>query len=173
MPPVTPQLALVGMLAALAAATAVGVVMLRDPIRSALSLVANFFVLAFLYFTLSAEMLGIVQVVVYTGAIMVLFLFVIMLLNLGSGGAGWKEQPGAIKLFLGFAFAFALFGLVASQVIRPIHELNPMAVAPEGFGSPQALGRGLFTSYVWPFEVASILLLLGIVGAILLAKRRI
>lgn len=173
LPEMTPQLALVGMLAAMAAGTAVGVVMLRDPIRSALSLVANFFVLAFLYFTLSAEMLGIVQVVVYTGAIMVLFLFVIMLLNLGYGGAGWKEQPGTLKLFLGFAFGFALFGLVASQVVGPIHELNPMAVAPEGFGSPQALGRSLFTSYVWPFEVASVLLLLGIVGAILLAKRRI
>ncbi|MEL4881515.1 NADH-quinone oxidoreductase subunit J, partial [Shewanella algae] len=80
----SPDLAIFGAAAGLAAIAAVGVVAFNNAIRSALCLVVNFFVLAFLYFTLNAEMLGVTQIVVYTGAIMVLFLFVIMLLNLGS-----------------------------------------------------------------------------------------
>src|SRR5580698_4482792 len=80
----TPELAAFGLIAGAAAICAVGVVAFNNAIRSALCLVVNFFLLAVLYFTLNAEMLGITQVVVYTGAIMVLFLFVIMLLNLGA-----------------------------------------------------------------------------------------
>ena len=77
-----------------------------------------------------------------------------------------------IKKALGFLFGGALFGLVATQVVQPF--LNDRQIhAPEGYGAPQMLGRALFTSYVWPFELASVLLLIGIVGSILLAKRRI
>src|SRR3954464_7089284 len=79
-----PDLGFFAMIAGVAALAAVGVVAFGNAVRSALCLVVNFFVLAFLYFTLNAEMLGIIQIVVYTGAIMVLFLFVIMLLNLGA-----------------------------------------------------------------------------------------
>ena len=81
---ITPELLIFGGVAGAAALCAIGVVAFNNAIRSALCLVVNFFLLAFLYFTLNAEMLGITQVVVYTGAIMVLFLFVIMLLNLGA-----------------------------------------------------------------------------------------
>lgn len=171
MPEITVELLLFLALAGVSALTAIGVVAAKSPVRSALSLIANFFSLAMLYFLLQAEMLGIIQVVVYTGAIMVLFLFVIMLLNLGAPNM-WKEQPGPIKLALGGAFGLALFGLIGAQVIKPLLDFQGREPIP-GYGGPQALGRALFTTYVWPFEVASILLLIGIVGSILLAKRRI
>lgn len=166
-----PDLILFGLLAGLAAMTAVGVVAFGNAVRSALCLVLNFFTLAFLYFTLNAELLGITQIIVYTGAIMVLFLFVIMLLNLGNPNA-LEERPDLLRKALGFLFGGALFGLIATQVVQPFLATRQIH-APEGYGAPPALGRALFTSYVWPFEVASILLLIGIVGSILLAKRRI
>lgn len=173
MPPGAPSLDLLifGALAGLAAITAVGVVAFANAVRSALCLVLNFFTLALLYFTLQAELLGITQIIVYTGAIMVLFLFVIMLLNLGSPDA-LEERPDLMKKVLGFLFGGALFGLIATQVVQPFLGTRQIH-APEGFGSPPALGRALFTSYVWPFEMVSVLLLIGIVGSILLAKRRI
>jgi NADH-quinone oxidoreductase subunit J len=162
---------LFAMLAGLAGATAIGVVAFGNAVRSALCLVLNFFTLALLYFTLDAEMLGVTQVVVYTGAIMVLFLFVIMLLNLGSPAA-LEEKPDYLKKALGFIFGGALFGVVASQVVLPFIETR-QAFAPERYGAPQGMGKALFTTYVWPFEMASILLVIGIVGSILLAKRKV
>jgi NADH-quinone oxidoreductase subunit J len=159
------------MLAGLAGATAIGVVAFGNAVRSALCLVLNFFTLALLYFTLDAEMLGVTQVIVYTGAIMVLFLFVIMLLNLGSPAA-LEERPDYIKKALGFVFGGALFGVVASQLVLPFIETRQV-FAPERYGSPQGMGKALFTTYVWPFEMASILLVIGIVGSILLAKRKV
>lgn len=162
---------LFAMLAGLAAMTAVGVVAFGNAVRSALCLVLNFFSLALLYFTLNAELLGVTQVIVYTGAIMVLFLFVIMLLNLGAPAA-LEERPDLVKKTLGFLFGGALFGVVASQVVMPFIN-NRQQSAPADYGSPEYVGRALFTNYVWPFEMASILLVIGIVGSILLAKRRI
>lgn len=157
-------------LAGIAALAAVGVVAFPSPVRSALSLIINFFVLAFVYFTLGAQMLGITQILVYTGAIMVLFLFVIMLLNLGAPDP--NEKRFDFRVGLAIALGFALFGIVASQVILPLSAFTQPRAA-EDFGSPQAIGQTLFTGYVWPFEITSVLLLVGIVGSILLAKRRI
>lgn len=181
------RLILVLLLAGIAAATAVGVVVFGNAVRSATCLVLNFFTLAFLYFTLSSELLGVTQVIVYTGAIMVLFLFVIMLLNLGSIGSSGRplpaaddvqiitlldEKPEILRKALGLLFGLGFFSLIAMLIVLPFLGQTTYS-APEGFGSPQAVGRALFTGYVWPFEVASILLVIGIVGSILLAKRRI
>lgn len=165
----TPELLIFGAMASLAAAAAVGVVAFNNAVRSALCLVLNFFVLAGLYFTLNAEMLGITQVVVYTGAIMVLFLFVIMLLNLGSTSLDVKSDP---RVITGLALGVVLFGVVASQVLPGLLSVTKPN-APDTWGSPQNVGRALFTSYVVPLEAVGILLLLGLVGSILLAKRRI
>lgn len=159
------------MLAGLSALAAVGVVAFPSPVRSALSLIVNFFVLAFVYFTLGAQMLGITQILVYTGAVMVLFLFAIMLLNLGAPDALRKHKFDA-KPVLAFGLAAGLFGIVFSQVILPLSAFATPKSAPD-YGSPQAIGQALFTGYVFPFEIASVLLLVGIVGSILLAKRRI
>jgi NADH-quinone oxidoreductase subunit J len=154
--------------AGLAALLAVGVVALNNPIRSALCLVGNFLLLAVLYFTLHANMLGITQVVVYTGAIMVLFLFVIMLLNLGVPMPAEKFD---IKMPIGVLMGIALFGVLASQLLPPLMgQVQPRA--PDDFGTPQSVGSVLFTQYFFPFEAVSVLLMIGIVGSILLAKRR-
>ncbi len=169
MPELTPNLMFFGALAGLAALTGVGVVALRDPVRSALSLVLNFFMLAGLYFSLNAEFLGIAQIVVYTGAIMVLFLFVIMLLNLG--GQKQSIEPRDFKVPFSLLLGFGLFALIASQLFQPLMHITKVAT-PSDWGSPQNLGVTLFTEYVWPFELASVLLLLGLVGSIMLAKRR-
>jgi NADH-quinone oxidoreductase subunit J len=167
---VTPNLLLFGGIASLAALAAVGVVLFNNTIRSALCLVVVFFSLAVIYFGLNAEMLGITQIVVYLGAIMVLVLFVIMLLNLGSPQTLIEKTDP--KLYLGLLFGLALFGLVASQIAPPLLPYVHIG-ALDNYGSPEAIGRTLFTQYVFPFEIASILLLVGVVGSILLAKRRV
>ena len=166
---ITPQLMLIAGVAGIAALAAVGVVLSTSAIRSALSLVLNFFMLAVLYFTLNAQTLGIIQIVVYTGAIMVLFLFVIMLLNLS--GVNILTERKDPRLIIGSVLGFGLFALIATQVLLPLQSVTSVR-APDDFGKPENLGTFLFSAYVWPFELASFLLLIGIVGSILLAKRR-
>jgi NADH-quinone oxidoreductase subunit J len=165
----TPDLGIFLLLAGIAALAAVGVVAFGNAVRSALCLVVNFFVLAFLYFTLNAEMLGIIQIVVYTGAIMVLFLFVIMLLNLGAPQALIEKRDP--KKLVGMALGLVMFMLIAAQIVAPLIKITEVRSHP-AFGSPQNVGMSLFTGYLYPFEIASVLLLIGIVGSILLAKRR-
>lgn len=167
---VTPELIVFGGAAGLAAITAIGVVAFNNAIRSALCLVVNFFVLAFLYFAMNAEMLGITQIVVYTGAIMVLFLFVIMLLNLGSPEA--LEEKRDWKRPVGFILGLGMFVAVASQIVMPFVNVTKIQ-SRDDFGGPHAIGRTLFSLYAFPFEAVSVLLLIGIVGSILLAKRRV
>jgi len=166
----TPNLGVFALLGGIAGLAAVGVVAFNNAVRSALCLVISFFTLAFLYFTLTFEMIGILQIVVYTGAIMVLFLFVIMLLNLGALKSLIEERDP--KLLLGGLLGLALAVLLGSQVLLPVANVLETR-APADIGSPQSVGYSLFTTYLYPFEIASVLLLLGIVGSILLAKRRI
>jgi NADH-quinone oxidoreductase subunit J len=167
---VTPNMIVVGGLCALAAAAAAGVVYFNNAIRSAMCLVLNFLILAVLYFTLNAEMLGISQIAVYTGAIMVLFLFVIMLLNLGAPQLLVEKRDP--KKLGGLVLGVALFGLVGSQVLPAMKGVTePHSL--DDFGGPHAIGRTLFSSYAYPLEAVGVLLLIGLVGSILLAKRRI
>lgn len=169
MPPITPGLLLFGAFAGLLSLLAIGVVALRDSVRSALCLVMAFFILAGLYLTLGFEMIGIIQVVVYTGAIMVLFLFVVMLLNLDASRLTREEFDWRKPVGIGLGVVFA--AAAAALVLPSLGTRAPAPVA--GFGAPPALGRTLFTEYVFPFEAISILLLVGVVGSILLAKRRL
>ncbi len=166
----TPNLAVFMVIAGVASLAALGVVAFNNTVRSAMCLVVSFFMLAFLYFTLGAEMIGILQIVVYTGAIMVLFLFVIMLLNLGSLGVLIEKRDP--KLIIGGIMGLGMAALLGAQVIAPMASITQTR-APEGFGTPQMVGYSLFSTYLYPFEIASILLLVGIVGSILLAKRRL
>lgn len=177
LPQVSPNLVIVSLFSLIAVVTGIGVVAFNNPIRSMLSLVANFFTLAFIYFSMGAEMMGIQQIVVYTGAIMVLFLFVIMLLNLSTDSLTMTRKFD-VKPFLAVPVGLSVFALIASQILLPFKDIRtpsaPDATAASvGWGSPQALGRALFTGYVWPFEIISLLLMVGIVGAILLARRRV
>lgn len=170
---ITPQLVGFGIVAALAGISAIGVVAFNNAIRSALCLVVNFFLLAVLYFSLHAEMLGITQIVVYTGAIMVLFLFVVMLLNLG--GVKLVTERNDPKKYLGLLLGLAMFAVLGAQILPRMWQVPPIPLtsAIAKYGGPEAIGRTLFTEYAYPFEAISILLLIGIVGSILLAKRRL
>lgn len=166
---ITPEFVLFGILAAVGVAASVGVVAFNSAIRSALCLVLNFFVLAVLYFTLNAQFLGITQVVVYTGAIMVLFLFVIMLLNIGA--EHFLNEKFDYKRIVGLAAGVLLFLMVGSQLLPALQSFNHVSALGD-YGTPQAIGHTLFTEYVIPFECISVLLLVGVVGSILLAKRK-
>jgi len=164
-------------LAAISLGSAILVVANQNPVRSALFLVVNFFVLAVFYFTLGAEFVGAVQIIVYAGAIMVLFLFVIMLLNLGAPEAlretGKLGPAPAIVLALIFV---SLLGAVGATD-RGVAATKPHAITfLETGGTPERVGMALFEPgqpWLFPFEVTSFLLLIGVVGAIVLAKRRI
>ncbi len=152
---------------AAAIASGVGVVAnVKNTINAALSLVVTMLALAGLYFTLHAEFVGLIQVLVYAGAIVVLFLFVIMLLNLRGGVMGGESQP-AIKLLGGALLGAATFKL--SSILT-----GSQAAWPEvegGFGTTRSMAQILFTDYVLAFEVAGVLLLAGIVAAVVLAKK--
>ena len=125
-----PNLFVFSVLATLIVLFALGVVFFNNAVRSALSLVATFFLLAVLYFTLHADLLGISQIVVYAGAIMVLFLFVIMLLNLGSGAAlNEKRDP---KKIIGAVLVLGFIAMIGSQVFTPLTNDN-LINAPAAF----------------------------------------
>jgi NADH-quinone oxidoreductase subunit J len=151
--------------AAMAVAFALVVVLHRNPVVGALSLVVSFFALAVMYVLLDAPFMAALQVIVYAGAIMVLFLFVIMLLNLQLEEPG---RPRPIQQFLGWtsgaAFCFALVYYISKAGIS--------RVMPAVFQSDaRAIGYKLFEAYLLPFEAVSILLLAGIVGALVLTQR--
>jgi NADH-quinone oxidoreductase subunit J len=140
------------------------VVFLRNVVHSAMALVSALLMIAIFFVTLQAPMVGVLQVLVYAGAIMVLFLFVIMLLSPSL------ERPRRAWWILGSLLAFLLaVGLV------PMLGKNDLAgdpvAATELFGSPEMLAKSLFNDFVLPFEIASVLLLVAIIGAVVLAKR--
>lgn len=148
--------------------TSIGVVASRNPVRSALNLVANFFALAVLYLFLYAQFVAAVQIIVYAGAIMVLFLFTIMLLNLGSPAE--LADRGEIKRPITWGLALLFVIVLAGGVFARLGEAQP---AQDDMGTVQMVGKFLFTDWVYPFELTSILLLIAIVGAIVMAKRRL
>ena len=154
--------------AMIAVVCAINVVVQTHPISSAISLVGVMGSLAVLYLLLGAEFIAAAQVIVYAGAIMVLFVFVIMLLN---AGAEEKHGRSLVAQLLGAPLLVALLGLLAYFVQR----LYPQSVSVHfgGFmhGTPLDIGRALFTTYLLPFEVTSILILIAIVGAIVLARK--
>lgn len=150
-----------------------GVVLLRNAVASAMSLVACFFFLAGVYVLLWAHTVAALQVLVYAGAIMVLFLFVIMLLNLSSDGPVLTWSPSRIA---GAAAAAALFcGLAAAFLRLPVRTSawvnEPERVA--SFGTIRALGELMYGRWLFPFEAVSLLLLAAILGAVVVAKARV
>jgi NADH-quinone oxidoreductase subunit J len=158
-------------LAPLAVVTALGMVLTRNAVYSALLLVVNFFCLAGFYVLLEAQFVAAVQVIVYAGAIMVLFLFVLMLLGSGNEVVV-KEQmrgqrPAAVLLTLGLLVA--IVGALAAGVFDA--EPASLATANQG-GNVEAIGRILFTRYTFAFETAGILLVVAAVGALVLGKRQ-
>jgi NADH-quinone oxidoreductase subunit J len=148
----------------------------RSPLASALWLVVTLFALSAVYVALDAQFIGVLQVLVYAGAIMVLFLFVIMLLNLGRGGPSDLKGPAglAIAALLGGALFVQLRALPGAGP-PPLIRLpeGTMAALQEQQGMVQTVARPLFSDYLIPFEITSILLLAAVVGAVVLAKRKL
>ena len=154
------------LLAVMVGGSALGVILMRNPIHAALLLTVNLAGVAALYLMLQAQFLALVQVIVYAGAIVVLFLFVIMLLNLqrqvqSTAGPVLVATAGVG----GIALALLVVGALRRAVAPPGGDVAP------GFGETTALARQLFTVYLLPFELTSILLLVAIVGAVALAKK--
>jgi len=155
-------------LAFLALLTALGVLLSKNAVYSALSLLAHFLTIALLYFALSAQFLGIVQVIVYAGAIVVLFLFVIMLIGGEISPVIHDKRPAAriAAVVLGALFLLGLMAVLFKGL--------PPGAAPAGApdaGSVQAVAGPLYTTYLLPFELASVLLLAGMLGGIVLALK--
>ena len=164
--------ALFFVLAALMIGSAAGVVLSRHPVRSAMSLVTTLFVLAVFFVFLDADFVAALQVVVYAGAIMVVFLFVIMLLNL-------QEDPEPRRAGLGItALGLAsLFTLVLLYFLKRAGTLLPgpgMATqVAAGFGTTEAVGLRLFSHYLLQFEITGLLMLASVIGAVVLARRKV
>ncbi len=154
--------------ASAALAGGVGVVASAQPVRSALSLLLVLCSLAVMYLLLAAEFIAVLQVIVYAGAIVVLFLFVVMLLHPRRGEVRPEKLPRqrSAAVLLGGIFALALV-----YAIAPARATVPPA-PPGAFGSAQSVGAALFSTYLLPFEVASVVLLVGIIAAVVLGRAR-
>ena len=151
--------------------TATLVVALRNPIYSALSLLVMFFHVAGLYVTLHAEFLAAIQIIVYAGAILVLYLFVVMLLNVKREERFHRQ--GGVALFLCLMLLAEIIllvvqkgglGVAVSQSTQPVPGLS---------GNTESIGELLYSTYLFPFEVASLILLVAMVGAVILSKKGI
>ena len=143
----------------------------RRPVRAAMSLIATMSCLAGLYVLLDAHLIAALQLIVYAGAIMVLFLFVIMLLNIEEKEGGLAGNTIALQ-FVAMLVVGMLFVMMVNLVKIDGSSLT-LGVGAMDFGTTKAVGKLLFTEYLLPFEIASVLLLAAIVGAVILAKRRI
>ena len=161
-----PAMIAFGVLSVLAIASALGVILSRKPVISAFCLAANLVAIAGFYFLLSAQFAALLQIIVYAGAILVLILFVVMLLNLSDENPGGPSRP--IQKGLGVLGALALAALFARTFMG---FKGTFEAPPAEFGTVKALGTELFTTYFFPFEAISLLLVVAMVGAVLLAKR--
>lgn len=166
------ELGVFNILAALAVVSAISVVLLKNPVISATMLILNLFTVACMYALMGAHFAAVVQVIVYAGAIMVLFLFVIMLLNLK------KEQLRTGRLpfgeFVVLGLTIVTMGLVALRLLSGDPSASGLAqaeVLAEGESNTFLVGIQLFTKYLWPFELASFLILVAIIASIVIAKK--
>jgi NADH-quinone oxidoreductase subunit J len=157
--------------------------MLRNAVHAALMLVINFFAIAVLYAALEAQFLAVVQIIVYAGAIMVLFLFVLMLLGITSETRFSVRVPGQrmASVLLGAVLLVLLVGAAAGPFMGPdavcpaSEQSGDLCAGLENLndrdGNVAGVGRLLFTTYMWPFEVTSALLVIAALGAVVLGKR--
>jgi len=161
-------------LSILAIASAIITITHKEPLKSAMALVFHFFMLAGIYLTLSAQFLAVMQIIVYAGAIMVLVLFVIMLLNVGDENEAQKRK-NKIKQYFAVTVASGLLIIIASFIIFENAEVSPKTIAnfPLNVGTVEAIGEEIYSNFLFPLEIVAILLLSAIIGAVILAKRKL
>jgi len=152
-----------------AIASAIVTITNRNPVMSAVALIIHFFMLAGLYLNIHAQFLAVLQILVYAGAIMVLVIFVIMLLNLGDEEK-LKEKINVRRLT---AYIFAFILVIQFGIIFMTTNIAPVAHKGANVGSVEVIGQELFTNYLFPFEAISLLLLTAIIGSVILAKRKV
>jgi NADH-quinone oxidoreductase subunit J len=158
-------------LAVVAIISSLGVVLMNNPVHSALFMLATFFSVAGIFVQLNAEYIAAIQILVYAGAILVLYLFVVMLLN--PKYKGFIKLP-IYRIVLGLVAGFVVFvqilvGLKGTNVLGKLGNITPDVMSD--VGNVKLFGEALFTRYLVPFEVASILLLVALIGAIVIAKK--
>ena len=153
---------------AVAIIAALFVVFHRNPVVNAVALVVNLACVAVFFLLLNAPFLAAVQIIVYAGAIMVLFLFVVMLLDLKV--ELHKLRGSRFQIAVGLLGGFGMLWLLSLALKRSKQTFGLNQVSVEGFGSPESLARSLFTDHMIPFELASILLLVAMVGALMLTR---
>ncbi len=156
--------------AGIAVLCAINLVLQTHPISSALSLVGVMGSLAVLYLLLGGAFIAAVQLIVYAGAVMVLFLFVIMLLN---AGAEQRRSKSSIRVWISAPLLFTFVVLLASLIASRTPQSAAVKFGEFTGGGVANVGRSLFTTYLLPFEVTSILILIAILGAIVLARKEI
>jgi NADH-quinone oxidoreductase subunit J len=153
--------------AGLCLAGAINLLLQTHPINSALSLIVVMTSLAVLYLLLGAEFLAIAQIIVYAGAIMVLFTFVVMLLNVGVEE---KTHGSRVAKTIGFPAVAVVLGVIATVILESQKQLGRVSLS-DGITSTQALSRVLFRDMLLPFELTSVLILIAILGAVALARK--
>jgi NADH-quinone oxidoreductase subunit J len=161
------------LLSMIALIAAVSMIIQRNPVYSALFLIVTLLSLAALFLLLHASFLAAIQIIVYAGAIMVLFLFVIMLLDVRRT----EVSPSRVKLQKSLGLLLGVVFLVETVlVLRSATVMDMVRTAPvptdADFGTAAALGRALFSGYVFPLQLAAVLLFVALIGAVVLAKRR-
>jgi NADH-quinone oxidoreductase subunit J len=160
-------------LAAAAVTTGVAMVVQRNPVMSAISLIGNFFCLAGLYLLLRAQLLAVLQIAVYAGAIMVLVVFVIMLLNLGNEEKLAEHFGVRTLLGVGLVLVFVLemlYLFLETHGVGGIQQVHPDAAA---LGTAEAMGMALYSRFLLPLQVTGMLLFAAVIGALILAKKHL
>lgn len=161
---------IVGIIAVVAA---LSTVLQKNPVYSAVSLIVVMIALAINYLLLDAEFIAAIQIIVYAGAIMVLFVFVIMLLNLGEVKK-YKIETTSGRIAGGILTGLFLLQLIVAgyNVTSNVPGIERFLVDTKGLDSTKIIGRALFSDYLLPFEVVSIVLIVGIIGAVVLGKKK-
>lgn len=156
-------------LAVFTVVAALTVVLHPNPVKCALALVVTLFLLAVVFVLLEAHMIAALQIIVYAGAIMVLFLFVIMLLNLQNEDPDRGRRRVVLRTL---AWVGGVMLAVELAILTHGATIGTPGAAPAGYGGAQAVAKSLFTDFLLPFELTSILLLVAVVGAVVLAQKQ-
>jgi NADH-quinone oxidoreductase subunit J len=161
------------LLSVVALIASVSMIIQRNPVYSALFLIATLLALAALFLLLNAQFLAVIQIIVYAGAIMVLFLFVIMLLDVRRTEvtASRVKLQKSLGVLLGAVFFVETVLVLRSGAVKELARTAAIPADPD-FGTAAALGRALFSAYALPLQLAAILLFVALIGAVVLAKRR-
>ena len=165
------ELIFFSIIASCAVVSAIMMITSLSPVKSVLFLIVNFFCLSILYLLLHAQFIAVAQIIVYAGAIMVLFLFVIMLLNV-SDDRSFAERGTVKKLVALFLAGGMVFEILSSFMFSEGAGGGAVSSQMLSLGTVEGIGRELFTTYLLPFEITSMLLLAAMVGVIVLAKKK-